>query len=90
MSLFDKYLTGWQFRTTTPQFEPGEVISLIVTDYDNEADVAVARVGDSRVHIENTQPGIVDMKVKIEITDFDDSDHVATAELVEIIGETMY
>lgn len=90
MSLFGKYFTGWQFRTTTPQFDPGTETSLLVTNYDHEAEVAVARVGDTQIRIENTQPDLVDMKIKIEIIDFDDNDHVATAELIEIIGETMY
>lgn len=90
MSLFGTYFSGWQFRTTKPRLEPGQEVTLVVTDYDHEADVAVARVGDTRIHIEGTQPDIVDMNVRVEITDFDDTDHVGTAELIEVVSETMY
>jgi hypothetical protein len=90
MSLFDKYLAGWQLRTTKPRLEPGTEVTLVVTDYDNEADAAVARVGDTRIRIEDTSSDIVDMRVRVEITDFDDNDHAGTAELVEVVGETMY
>lgn len=91
MNIFGRtYLEGWQFRTTKPRFEPGDETSLIVTDYDHEMDAAVARVGDTRIYIEDTQPDIVDMKVRIAITDFDTNDHVGTAELIAVIGETMY
>ena len=85
-----KYLKGCQFRTAKPRFDPGQELSLIITDYDHEADDAVAQVGDTRIHIEDTSSDIVDMKARIEVTDFDDNDHVGTAELIEVIGETMY
>jgi hypothetical protein len=90
MSLLGKVFTGWQLRTTKPRLEPGQEVTLVVTDYDHEADAAVARVGDTRIRIEDTSSDIVDMRVRVEITDFDDNDHVGTAELREIVGETMY
>lgn len=90
MSLLSKYFKSWQFRTTNPTLEPGEEVTIVVTDYDNEADAAVARVGDTRIHIADSSADIVDMNARIEITDFDDTDHVGTAELKEVVSETMY
>ena len=49
MSRFEKFLAGWSFRESTPDYEPGDVIEVMVTGA--EGDDAVARIGDSTLRI---------------------------------------
>jgi ABC-type molybdate transport system ATPase subunit len=90
MSLFEDLFSDWQLRTATPRLEQDQEVTVVVTDYDQETGAAVVRIGDSRLRIEDTQPDIVDMSVRIRVTDFDTNEHTGTAELLEITGETMY
>lgn len=90
MSLLKKYLTGWQFRTTTPDFEVGEEYRVVITGYDETEQLAMARVGDTVLYLENTQPDHVDTVAKIRITEFDENEHTGSAEVVDIVGKTTY
>jgi len=45
MSRFDKFFAGFSFRESTPDYEPGDVIEVMVTG--TEGGDAVARIGDS-------------------------------------------
>jgi ABC-type molybdate transport system ATPase subunit len=90
MSLFEGLFGDWQLRTATPCLEQNQEVTVVVTNYDQETGTAVVRIGDSRLRIKDTQPDIVDMTVRIRVTDFDANEHTGTAELLEITGETMY
>jgi ABC-type molybdate transport system ATPase subunit len=90
MSLFQEFFSDWQLRTATPRLEQDQEATVVVTDYDQKRDAPVVRIGDTRLRIEDTQQDLVDMTVRIRVTDFDADKHVGTAELLEITGETMY
>jgi len=52
MSRFDKFFAGFSFRVdSTPDYEPGDVIEVMVTG--TEGGDAVARIGDSMLRIED-------------------------------------
>lgn len=88
MSLLEKYLAGWTFRSTTPSFEPGEELSLFVTGYENG--VAVARVGDTRLRLPDAPSGLTDKRVRLRVTAFDDDRHVGEATYEETVGESAF
>ncbi|RRJ27888.1 DUF7513 family protein [Halocatena pleomorpha] len=83
MSLFDKYLKGWRFRTNRPSFESGEELQLFVTDI--EDDTLIARVGDSFIHISDGVPALVGTRVRVRVDSFDADSHVGNATLLEPI-----
>ena len=88
MSLLDKYLAGWGFRTNTPEFEPGEEITAFVTGYDGEA--PVVRIGDTVLQVADAPVEAVDARVRLEVESFDASTHTGTATYLERVGESAF
>jgi hypothetical protein len=88
MSLLGKYLAGWGFRTARPTFEPGDELSVFVTGY--EDGVAVARVGDSKLRVPDAPAGLLDSRVRLRVTAFDDADSAGEATFVEKVGESAF
>ncbi|MFC7203708.1 hypothetical protein ACFQJC_09290 [Haloferax namakaokahaiae] len=84
MSWLDSFLAGWTFRTSTPAFEPGEVITAYVTDADAEG--GIVRIGDSKIRLPDADAELVESKVRLEITAFDASTYEGTGTVVEVIG----
>lgn len=83
MSLLEKYLKGWRFRTSKPSFEPGEEMQLFITDI--EGNTLIARIGDSVIHISEGSPALVGTRVRVRVEQFDDNTHVGNATLLEPI-----
>ncbi|MCO8244420.1 MULTISPECIES: hypothetical protein [unclassified Haladaptatus] len=83
MSLLDKYLAGWSFRTSTPTFEVGEEIDVYLTGQRNGT--ATARVGDTILRVEGAPPGKVDDRVRLRVEEFDANEHRGRATFVETI-----
>lgn len=90
MSALRKFMEGWHFRTTTPDFEPGSEYRVVITGYDDRNGAAVARVGDSVLHVDDIGRAYVDAIARVRVTEFDRNEHVGRAELVEVVGETTY
>jgi len=88
MSLLDKYTKGWSFRTNKPSFDEGDELSVFVTGTENG--VAIARVGDSKLRLPEAPEGLVDKRVRLRVTAFDDSDHTGEAEYLETVGESAF
>lgn len=89
MSFLEKYTAGWTFRTTTPSFEAGDEVELFVTG--REDGVQIARVGDSKLRLDEDAPtGLLDKRVRMRVTSFDDGAHVGEAEYVETVGESAF
>jgi hypothetical protein len=88
MSLLEKYLAGWGFRSSKPDFDPGQEITVFVTGYDGDA--PVARVGDTVLRIEDAPADVVDTRVRLRVESFDDNDHTGTATYLEYVGESAF
>lgn len=88
MSLLDKYTKGWSFRSNKPSFEEGDEISVFVTG--TEADTPIARIGDTRLRIEGGSSDLVDKRVLLRVTKFDESSHTGEAEYLRTVGESAF
>lgn len=89
MSLFEKYLAGWEFRSNYPSFDAGDEVELFVTGRENGAQIA--RVGDSKLRLDEDAPaGLLDKRVRLKVTSFDDDAHVGEAEYVETVGDSAF
>lgn len=78
-----KYLKGWEFRSSTPGFERGEKVFVEINGYDEDRDRAVARVGDTHLHIKDLDDSHRGQLVQIQIDSFDETNHTGEAHLVE-------
>lgn len=88
MSIREKYLAGWGFRTNKPDFEPGEEISAFVTGYDG--DTPIARIGDTILRIEDAPENALDTRVRLRVEEFEGNDHHGTATYLETVGESSF
>ncbi|MFB6071852.1 MAG: hypothetical protein ABEJ88_02695 [Halobacterium sp.] len=88
MSLLGKYTKGWSFRTNKPSFDEGDDLSVFVTG--TEDGVPVARVGDSKLRLVDAPDGLVDKRVRLRVTSFDDDTHTGEAEYLETVGESAF
>lgn len=88
MSLREKYLAGWWFRTNEPEFEPGEEVSAFVTGDDGEG--PVARVGDTVLRIEDAPENSLDTRVRLRVDSFDADDNRGTATYLETVGHSSF
>ena len=89
MSRLEKYLAGLAFRSNEPTFDAGDEVELFVTGH--EDGIPVARVGDSKLRLDEDAPsGLVDKRVRLTVTSFDDSTHVGEAEYVETVGDSAF
>ncbi|WP_410764791.1 hypothetical protein [Haloferax sp. DFSO60] len=84
MSWLDSLLAGWTFRTATPEFETGDVITAYVTDSDAEG--GLVRIGDSIIRLPEADGELVESKVTLEVTAFDTSTSQGTGTVVDVIG----
>jgi hypothetical protein len=89
MSLLQKYLAGWAFRSNYPSFEAGDEVELFVTGREDGAQIA--RVGDSKLRLDEDAPdGLLDKRVRLKVTSFDDDAHVGDAEYLETVGTSAF
>lgn len=88
MSLLEKYLKGWSFRTSRPSFEPDEELTVIVSEYDDGS--PVARIGDTVLHVDDVPPNAIDRRVRVRVTEFDENEHDGRATYLETVGETAF
>ncbi|NEU57560.1 hypothetical protein [Halorussus sp. MSC15.2] len=88
MSLREKYLAGWGFRTNKPSFEAGEEISAFVTGHDGDA--PVVRIGDTILRVEGAPGDALDTRVRLRVDEFDDNDHHGTATYLETVGQSSF
>jgi hypothetical protein len=88
MSFVDKYMAGWKFRTTTPDYDPGEEIEVMVTSMKDGK--AKARIGDSVLRIKDAPEGALNMRLLVEVDEWDTEDHIGEATYLETIGESAF
>ncbi|WP_254766173.1 DUF7513 family protein [Salinilacihabitans rarus] len=89
MSVLEKFLSGWHFRTTKPSLTPGSDVNVFVSEFSADG-VGIARVGDTVLYVEGAEPEHAEKRVKVRVTEFDESDAVGRGEYVEIVGESSY
>lgn len=88
MSIISKYLKGWTFRTSRPDFEPGTEIRVTVNGFDDGR--GRARIGDSLLHIDECPEEAVDKRVMVHIDDWDTDNHVGEGTYLETVGEASF
>ncbi|SIR61581.1 DUF7513 family protein [Natronorubrum thiooxidans] len=89
MSLFKKYFKGWTLRTTTPSFEVGDEINVFVAASNSDGN-GHAYIGDTHLLIEGAGPQTVEKRVRIRVTEFDETDATGRGEFLEVVGESSY
>lgn len=88
MSRFEKFLAGWAFRSATPDYDPGDVIEVMVTgDADGKA---VARIGDSTLRIDGAPDDAVNTRVRVAVETWDERRHTGTGTYRETVGESAF
>lgn len=88
MNVLRKYTEGLGFRTNTPSFDAGDEITVFVTGV--ESGRPIARIGDSTLRLANGSPDLVDRRVLLRVTDFDEATHVGDAEYVRTVGDSAF
>ena len=88
MSRFEKFLAGWSLRSSTPDYEPGDVIEVMVTGA--EGDRAIARIGDSTLRIADAPADAVNTRVVVEVESWDGSAHAGRATYRKTVGESAF
>lgn len=88
MSIMEKWLAGWSFRTRYPDYEPGETIEVMVTGMTDGK--AKARIGDSILRIKDAPEGSENMRVLVEIEEWDTEDHIGEGTYLETVGESAF
>jgi hypothetical protein len=88
MSVFDKFLAGWSFRGSTPDYAAGDVLEVMVT---GEGDGGhVARIGDSTLRIEGAPEDAVNTRIIVDVESWDDSAHAGRATYRKTVGESAF
>ncbi|WP_435094414.1 DUF7513 family protein [Halorubrum sp. N11] len=88
MSRLDKFFAGLEFRSSTPDYAPGDVIEVMVTG--DEGGAAVARVGDSTLRIEDAPGDAVNTRVLVAVETWDESSHRGTGTYRETVGKSAF
>ena len=88
MSVFDKFLAGWSFRGSTPDYAAGDAIEVMVT---GEVEGGhVARIGDSTLRIEGAPADAVNTRIIVDVDSWDDSAHAGRATYRKTVGESAF
>jgi len=88
MSRFEKFLAGWSFRGSTPDYEPGDVLEVMVTG--DAGGEAVARIGDSVLRVEGAPDDALDTRVRVAVETWDEAAHRGTGTYRETVGESAF
>ncbi|CDK39986.1 hypothetical protein DM2_832 [Halorubrum sp. DM2] len=92
MSVFDKFLAGFSFRGSTPDYAVGDTIEVMVTgtEGDGERGAAVARIGDSTLRIEDAPADAVNTRVLVDVTSWDETEHRGVGTYRKTVGESAF
>ncbi|GAA0720083.1 hypothetical protein J2744_001781 [Halorubrum trapanicum] len=88
MSVFDKFLAGWSFRGSTPDYAAGNALEVMVTG-EGDGD-HVARIGDSTLRIEGAPVDAVDTRIIVDVESWDDATHTGRATYRKTVGESAF
>jgi len=90
VSVFDKFLAGWSFRGSTPDYAAGDVIEVMVTGDGDRTGEVVARIGDSTLRIEGAPGDAVDTRVVVDVESWDESSHTGRATYRKTVGGSAF
>ena len=93
MSVFDKFLAGWSFRASTPDYAAGDAIEVMVTGVEGgagEAKTAVARIGDSTLRIEDAPADAVNTRVIVDVESWDGTEHRGVGTYRKTVGKSAF
>jgi len=88
MSRFEKFLAGLSLRSSTPSYEPGDVIEVMVTG--DARGETVARIGDSTLRIEGAPDDALNTRVRVAVETWDETAHRGTGSYRETVGESAF
>lgn len=88
MSFLEKYLKGWTFRESSPTFSEGDELNVFVAESDSNE--GLVYIGDTQLIIEGAGLETIEKRVRIRVTEFDDTNHTGRGEFIEIVGESSY
>ncbi|MEF8881238.1 MAG: hypothetical protein V5A34_01780 [Halapricum sp.] len=88
MSILQKWLAGWSFRTSTPDFEPGLTIEVMVTAVDDGH--ATARIGDSTLRIDGAPADALYTRILVEIDAWDVDANAGESTYLETVGKSSF
>ncbi|TKX74002.1 hypothetical protein EXE46_11260 [Halorubrum sp. GN11_10-6_MGM] len=88
MSVFDKFLAGWSFRGSRPDYDAGDVLEVMVTGEDDGGHVA--RIGDSTLRIEGAPDDAINTRVIVDVESWDDATHSGRATYRKTVGESAF
>ncbi|WP_424014487.1 DUF7513 family protein [Halorubrum xinjiangense] len=88
MSVFDKFLAGWSFRGSRPDYAAGDVLEVMVTGEDGGGHVA--RIGDSTLQIEGAPDDAINTRIIVDVESWDDSAHAGRATYRKTVGESAF
>ena len=93
MSVFDKFLAGWSFRASTPDYAAGDVLEVMVTGVAGgagEAKTPVARIGDSTLRIEGAPDDAINTRIIVDVESWDDAAHSGRATYRKTVGKSAF
>ena len=93
MSVFDKFLAGWSFRASTPDYAAGDAIEVLVTGVEGgagEAKTPVARIGDSTLRIEDAPDDAVDTRIIVDVESWNETEHRGVGTYRKTVGESAF
>jgi len=80
--VMERFLIGFGFRSRYPSYQVGDEIVAIMTDYRRADETGIVRIGDTVLEVPGAEPGQVEQRVQLRVTDFDASEHRGRAEVI--------
>ncbi|ELZ48231.1 hypothetical protein C463_01546 [Halorubrum californiense DSM 19288] len=90
MSAFEKFLAGWSFRGSKPDYAAGDVIEVMVTGEGDRSGEVVARIGDSTLRIEGAPEDALNTRIIVDVESWDDATHTGRATYRKTVGESAF
>ncbi len=88
MSLLEKYLTSWRFRTSRPLFSSGDTVDVFISDHDGSD--GIARVGDTTLRVDGAAPEHEGKQVRVTIDAFDPEQAAGRGTFEAVVGDSSY
>ncbi len=89
MSLLEKYLKGWRFRSDRPDLPVNEEVAVFVTERNSDG-TGVAQIGDTTLYVEGVESEHLEKRLLVHVTEYDPQEGVGRGEFREVVGESSY